>query len=131
MVNSSQIEKRRNKNFIINNSEALKKYAINNQKQSGTGIIMINLLLLEDDILRAKDLESRPLLSGEDRQSSLKQPIAYIPLVNFWFKIVRLKIKKKYDLDIKTDYDLESKFLLVFVKDAALETFSIYSVKLI
>lgn len=131
MVNSSQIEKRRNKNFIIKNSEALKKYAINNQKQSGTGIIMINLLLLEDDILRAKDLESRPLLSGEDRQSSLKQPIAYIPLVNFWFKIVRLKIKKKYDLDIKTDYDLESKFLLVFVKDAALETFSIYSVKLI
>lgn len=130
MTNYSQIEKRRNKKFIINNSEALKQYAITNRKRAGIGIIIINLLLIEDDVLRAKDLENRPLPSGEARQS-LKQPIAYIPLVNFWFKIVRLKIKKKYNIDLKKDYDLESKFLLVFVKDAALETFSIYSVKLI
>lgn len=130
MANSSQSEKRRNKKFIINNSEALKQYAIANQKKLGIGIILINLLLIEDDILRAKDLEERLLPSGEDRQLSLKHSIAYIPIVNFWFKIVRLKIKKKYNIDIKKDYDLENKFLIIFVKDAALESFSIYSVKL-
>lgn len=130
MANSSQSEKRRNKKFIINNSEALKQYAITNKEKSGIGIILINLLLIEDNILRAKDLEEQLLPSGEDRQLSLKQSIAYIPIVNFWFKIVRLKIKKKYNIDIKKDYDLESKFLIIFVKDAALESFSIYSVKL-
>lgn len=130
MANSSQSEKRRNKKFIINNSEALKQYAITNKEKSGIGIILINLLLIEDNILRAKDLEERLLPSGEDRQLSLKQSIAYIPIVNFWFKIVRLKIKKKYNIDIKKDYDLGSKFLIIFVKDAALESFSIYSVKL-
>ena len=131
MKNSSQIEKRKNKTFIINNSQILKQYAINNQKKAGIGIIIVNLLLVEDDILKAKDIDDLPLPAGEDRSSSLKQPIAYIPLLSFWFKIIRLKIKKKYNIDIKKDYDLESKFLFVFIKDAALETFSIYSVKLI
>ena len=140
MANSSPTEKRRNKQFIINNSEALKQYAITNQKKLGLGIIILNLLLIENDILKAQDicdrvrtspLHDRPLPSGEDRQLSLEQPIAYIPLLNFWFKIIRLKIKKKYNIDIKKDYDLESKFLLIFVKDAALESFSIYSVKLV
>lgn len=125
-----QHEKRRNKKFIINNSEILKEYAVINQKKLGLGIILLNLLLIENDILKAKDISDRILPLGEDRQSSLKQPIAYIPLVNFWFKIIRLKIKKKYNIDIKKDYDLENKFLLIFVKDAALESFSIYSVKL-
>jgi hypothetical protein len=140
MTNSSPTEKRRNKQFIINNSEVLKQYAITNQKKLGQGIILLNLLLIENDILKLQDirdlgkaepLHDRPLPSGEDRQLSLKQPIAYIPLVNFWFKIIRLKIKKKYDIDIKKDYNLESKFLLVFVKDTTLESFSIYSVKLV
>lgn len=139
MANSSPTEKRRNKQFIINNSEALKQYAITNKKKLGRGIIILNLLLIENDILKAQDicdygrsepLQDRSLPSEEDRQLSLKQPIAYIPLLNFWFKIIRLKIKKKYNIDIKKDYDLESKFLLIFVKDAALESFSIYSVKL-
>ena len=131
MTYFSPIEKRRNKQFIINNSEALKKYAITNQKNLGLGIIILNLLLIENDILKAQDICDRPSPSGEARQLSLKQPIAYIPLVNFWFKVIRLKIKKKYDIDIKKDYNLESKFLLIFVKDAALESFSIYSVKLV
>ena len=130
MTNSSQLEKRRNKKFIINNSEALKQYAITNQRRAGIGIIIINLLLIENDILKAKDLDEPSLPPEEDRSSSLKQPIAYIPLLSFWFKIIRLKIKKKYNIDIKKDYDLESKFLFIFVKDAALEKFSIYSVKL-
>lgn len=131
MSNSFQIEKRRNKKFIISNSELLKQYAITNRKNLGRGIIVINLLLIENDVLKVKDLEEQPLPSGEDSSSTLKQPIAYIPLVNFWFKIIRLKIKNKYNIDIKKDYDFESKFLFVFIKDAALETFSIYSVKLI
>lgn len=131
MTHSSQIEKRRNKKFIINNSEALKQYAITNKKKLGAGIIIINLLLIQDDILRAKDLNYQPLPSEEARQTSLKQPIAYVVIASFWFKIIRLKIKKKYNIDIKKDYDFANKFLLIFIKDSALESFSIYSVKLI
>lgn len=131
MANSSNNEGRRNKNFIINNGNILKEYALINQENSGTGIIVINLSLVEDDLLKATDLSYEIIsTSEEDRKSSLKQPIAYIPLNNFWFKMIRLKIKKKYDIDIKEDYDLENKFLLVFIKDNALENFSIYSVKL-
>ncbi|VEP16302.1 conserved hypothetical protein [Hyella patelloides LEGE 07179] len=94
MTNSSKVDTRRNKNFIINNSTALKEYALGNKKNLGTGIIVINLLLIENDILQEKHLDYQPLPSNGDRRSSLKQPIAYIPLTNFWFKIIRLKIKK-------------------------------------
>jgi hypothetical protein len=130
MTNSSNGEGRRNKNFILKNSEILQEYALINQENLGTGIIVINLLLIENDLLKETDLNYEIIPSQEDRQASLKQPIAYIPLTNFWFKMVRLKIKKKYDIDIKKDYDLDKKFLLIFVKDASLESFSIYSVKL-
>ena len=130
MTSSSQGDKRRNKNFIINNSALLKEYALTNKKNLGTGIIVINLLLIKNDILTKKDIDNRAILSDEERQFSVQSPISYIPVVNFWFKIVRLKIKKKYNIDIKQDYDLENKFLIVFVKDVSLESFSIYSVKL-
>lgn len=130
MVNSSQVEKRRNKKFIINNSAALKQYALSNQQNLGIGIIVINLLLIENDTLTEENLANSFILSDDDQNSSLQQPISYIPLKNFWFKIVRLKIKKKYNIDIKKDYDIENKFLIVFLKDASLEKFSIYSIKL-
>jgi hypothetical protein len=130
MTNSSNNEGRRNKNFIINNSGILKEYALINQENLGIGVIIINLLLVENDLLKETDLNYEIISSQEDRQASLKQPIAYIALTNFWFKMVRLKIKKKYDIDIKKDYDLAKKFLLIFVKDASLESFSIYSVNL-
>lgn len=130
MVNSSQVEKRRNKKFIINNSVVLKQYAFSNHQKLGTGIIIINLLLIKDDTLTEENLTNSFVLSDDDQNSSLQQAISYVPLKNFWFKIVRLKIKKKYNIDIKNDYDLESKFLIIFLKDTSLEKFSIYSVKL-
>jgi hypothetical protein len=130
MTNSLKNEGRRNKNFIINNSEIIKKYALLNQNNLGIGVIIINLLLIENDLLKETDLNYEIISSQEDQKASLKQPIAYIPLTSFWFKMIRLKIKKKYDIDLKKDYDLTKKFLLIFVKDASLESFSIYSVKL-
>ena len=130
MTEPSQIDKRRNKKFIINNSEIIKQYALKNRKNLGKGIIIINLLLVDNDRLTEKDINYKPILADKEQQFSLQQPISYIPLDNFWFKIVRLKIKKKYEIDIKQDYDLEIKFLIIFVKDVSLENFSIYSVKL-
>ena len=130
MTNSSQGDKRRNKNFIINNSGLIKQYALENKQNLGTGIIIINLLLIENDRLKERDIKQQPIVSDDSQQFSLKEPICYIPIVNFWFKIVRLKIKKKYGIDIKKDYDLNNKFLIIFVKDDDLENFSIYSVKL-
>ena len=130
MTDSSKVEKRRNKNFIINNSTKLKEYALTNHDRLGTGIIVVNLPLIENDVLEESHFNYQNLPSVEDKSSTLKQPIAYIPLGNFWFKMVRLKIKKKYDIDIKNDYDLLNKFLMVFIKDANLENFSIYSIKL-
>lgn len=130
MTNNFNFEGRRNKNFIIKNRTILKKYALSNQENVGRGIIVINLLLIENDMLKETDLNYEIIPFQDEQKASLKQPIAYIPLTNFWFKMVRLKIKKKYDLDIEKDYDLVNKFLLVFVKDTSLENFSIYSVKL-
>ena len=130
MTEPSQIDKRRNKKFIINNSKIIKQYALKNRQNLGRGIIIINLLLVETDRLTEKDINYKPILADKEQQFSLQQPICYIPLDNFWFKIVRLKIKKKYEIDIKHDYDLEVKFLIIFVKDTSLENFSIYSVKL-
>ena len=130
MADSSKVEKRRNKNFIINNSARLKEYALRNRDKLGTGIILVNLPLIENDILEESHFNYQHIPSVEDKNSTLKQSIAYIPLGNFWFKMVRLKIKKKYDIDIKKDYELSNKFLIVFIKDANLENFSIYSIKL-
>ena len=115
MSNSFQIEKRRNKKFIISNSELLKQYAITNRKNLGRGIIVINLLLIENDVLKVKDLEEQPLPSGEDSSSTLKQPIAYIPLVNFWFKIIRLKIKNKPASHNQQQRRWESAILLIVI----------------
>ena len=130
MTDSSQVDKRKNKKFIINNSQIIKQYALTNRKNLGRGIIIINLLLIKDNRLTDRDIDYQPFVSNEEQQFSLKQPISYLPLDNFWFKIVRLKIKKKYEIDIKHDYDLEKKFLIIFVKDISLENFSIYSIKL-
>ena len=44
--------------------------------------------------------------------------------------MLNLKIKKKYQIDIQTDSQFDNKFLIVFVKDASVEKFSIYSLKL-
>ena len=133
MIDSKATETRINKQFIKKNSKSIKKYALNNQKKFGDGIIVINSTLVQNELLQEQDLIIRSL--SEDNQSqneenTLIHPISYIVNNSFWFKILRIKIKKKYQIDIKFDYDLAKKFLLVFVKDSSLESFSIYSIKI-
>ena len=132
MVNGSSIDKSRNKNFIINNQLFLKHYALENYELVGQGIIVINLLLLKTDILDELNLtRDHPL---EPQDTSVYQPLVYIPKHNFWFKMIGLKIKKKYQLDIQTEdkgNQTNSKtFYVIFIKDASIEHFSLYSLKL-
>ena len=126
-------ENRRNKQFIIKNSKSIKKYALNNQNRFGNGIIVINLTLVENGLLTEEDLIVPSVnqdSKSKNEEKTLIHPISYAISNSFWFKIIRIKIKKKYGIDIKTDYDLDKQFLLVFVKDPSLESFSIYSIKI-
>ena len=126
MTNNSSSDKSRNKNFIINNRQLLKQYAQTKQDSIGLGIVVVNLLLLAT----AKQDESN--LSVEDldkwQETSVHQPVSYIPDDNFWFKMISLKIKKKHKIDIQAESSTEKTFV-VFIKDAALENFSIYAIK--
>ena len=131
-INPRATENRSNKQFIIKNSKNIKKYALNSQKKFGNGIIVINLTLVENGLLTEQDLIVRSVNQdheSKNKEKTLVSPISYIISNSFWFKIIRIKIKKKYGIDIKTDYDLDKQFLLVFVKDPSLESFSIYSIK--
>ena len=133
MIDPSATETRSNKQFIKKNRKSLKKYALNNQKKLGDGIIVINLTLVQNQFLREEDLILRSInqeKKSHNEENTLIHPISYIINNSFWFKILRIKIKKKYKIDIKTDYDLARQFLLVFIKDSALESFSIYSMKM-
>ena len=126
-------ETRRNKQFIIKNSKSIKKYALNSQKKFGNGIIVINLTLVENGLLTEEDLIVRSINQDDkskNEEKALTHPISYVVSNSFWFKIIRIKIKKKYGIDIKNNYDLDRQFLLVFVKDPSLESFSIYSIKI-
>jgi|GEM_PF-2005586 len=132
MIDSKATEKRINKQFIKKNSKSIKQYALSSQEKFGNGIIVINLTLVQNQLLKEQDLIIRSLNQedkSENEENTLIHPISYIVNNSFWFKILRIKIKKKYKIDIKTDYDLAEQFLLVFVKDSALESFSIYSIK--
>ncbi len=131
-INPRAPENRTNKQFIIKNSKNIKKYALNSQKKFGKGIIVINLTLVENGLLKEQDLIVRSMNQDDEsnnEEKTLIHPISYVMINTFWFKIIRIKIKKKYGLDIKTDYNLDKQFLLVFVKDPSLESFSIYSIK--
>ncbi len=133
MIDPRATETRINKQFIKNNRKNLKKYALSSQKKFGKGIIVINLTLVQNQFLTEEDLIVRsinPDKESKNEENTLIHPISYIINNSFWFKILRIKIKKKYKIDIKTDYDLEQQFLLVFVKDSSLESFSIYSIKM-
>ena len=129
MANSSSIDKRKNKNFVINNRFFLKQYALKNHSIFGQGIIVVNLLLLKTDILEEQDLINYEESIGQ-QDPSVHQPISYIPKQNFWFKMLSLKIKKKYQIDIQAEDNYQKKFLVIFIKDASIEHFSIYSLKL-
>ena len=130
MSSQEKTEKRRNKEFILNNSSLLRKYALQNQDTLGTGVIIINLPFVEKKHLKHQDIQYYSPESTAEKNFSLQQPLSYLPVGNFWFRAIKLKIKNKYQIDIEKDYDLESKFLFVFIKDCEMEYFSIYAVKL-
>ncbi|HHP7232355.1 MAG TPA: hypothetical protein ACFCUY_16020 [Xenococcaceae cyanobacterium] len=129
MSNPYLQERSNNKKIIINNSHYLKQYALDCYNKMGNGIITINLTKIDNFILPKEDFIVQEC--DETRESiSLQTSITYIPENNFWFKMISLKIKKKYCIDLKKDYDLTNQFLLVFIKDDSLESFSIYSLKI-
>ncbi len=129
MSESHLQERSNNKKFIIKNSSFIKKYALDCRAKMGVGVITINLTQISDFTLKEEDCI---IQECDDSQNSisLQTPIAYVPEGNFWFKIIYLKIKKKYKINIKKDYDLSQNFLLVFIKDDTLESFSIYYLRL-
>ncbi len=43
--------------------------------------------------------------------------------------MIDLKIKKKYQIDIQAENNFNGKFLILFIKDASIENFSIYSIR--
>lgn len=125
-MTDNSVDKRRNKSIIANNGWLFKQYASKNYEVLGRGIIVVNLLLLKSDRLDELNLIDRDNI---DREPTVHQPVSYIPQPNFWFKMISLKIKKKYQIDIQAEDD-ENKFLIVFIKDASIEHFSIYSIKI-
>ena len=122
-------EHSKNKKFIIKNSVFLKRYALDCRAKMGLGIITINLTQIKNFSLQEADFVIQEC-DNTQNSLSLQTPIAYVPANNFWFKVIYLKLKKKYQINIKKDYDLKTSFLLVFIKDSALESFSIYSLKI-
>ena len=124
---TADLDKRRNKNIIVKNGGLFKQYALKNYDIFGEGIIVVNLLLLKNDDL--KDLNLIDLDNANLQDPTVHQPVSYIPKQNFWFKMISLKIKKKHQIDIQAKRD-DGKFMVVFIKDASIEKFSIYSIKL-
>ncbi len=128
MTDNSGVNKRKNKNFVINNRSILKQYALKNYEIFGQGIIVVNLLLLDSKNLDEFHLSDDDLIDAEEQ--TVHQLISYIPQLNFWFKMISLKIKKKYQIDIQAEDHSHNKFLIVFIKDPSIENFSIYSLKI-
>lgn len=127
MTDNTSLNKRKTKSLIAKNKAVLTDYALRNYAASGRGIIVINLLLLETDRLDKLILD----IDGKnDSEPTVHQPISYIPQASFWFKMINLKIKKKYQIDIQAGDDSEDKFLIVFIKDDSIEHFSIYSISI-
>ena len=128
MSSDLSLDKRKNKNFVVKNKHFLKRYAIKSHKSLGKGIIIVNLLLLKTDVVDEQNIPNYDI--EENRDITIHNPISYIPQNNFWFKMLNLKIKKKYKIDIQKEDREDKKILIVFVKDASIEHFSIYSLKL-
>ena len=126
MANNSASENSRTKKFIINNRQLLKQYVQTKQDSIGLGIVVVNLLLLAIAELDESNLSAEDL--DKWQEPTVHQPVSYIPKENFWFKMISLKIKKKYKIDIQTQSSTKKTFV-VFIKDAALENFSIYAIK--
>ncbi len=127
MTNNPSIDKRQNKSFIVNNRLLLKQYALKNYEIFGPGVIVVNLLLLATNSINELGLIDNS--SIEQSEPTVHQPVSYIPKQNFWFKMIGLKIKKKYQIDIQAENNFDDKFLIIFIKDTSIENFSIYSIK--
>jgi hypothetical protein len=117
--------KSKNKSFVINNGSLLRKYALDNYAMFGEGIIVVNLLLLKTDILDSSDLNS--FKQKSDRDSTINYPVSYVPHTSFWFKMLSLKIKEKYKIEIDAIDNCNGKFFIIFIKDIIMENFSIYA----
>lgn len=128
MTDNPSLDKRKNKKFVINNKSILKQYALKNHGIFGQGIIVINLLLLDSENIDKLHLNYEDLKDEEEQ--TVHQPISYISKLDFWFKMISLKIKKKYQIDIQGEAHYHNKFLIVFIKDTSIENFSIYSLKM-
>jgi hypothetical protein len=129
MTDNSSLEKNSsNKTFVANNQALLKDYAQKKQQSLGLGIIVVNLLLLKTDQLE-KIGGSLDADSAEQDEPTIHQPISYIPYDNFWFKTINLKIKQRHKIDLQAK-DNADQVLIVFIKDVAIEHFSIYAMKL-
>lgn len=128
MTNPIAIDTRQNKSFVKKNGSVLKEYARKNYSIHGQGIVVINLLLLTDESINELNLDNLELVKPQEL--TVHKPISYIPQVSFWFKMINLKIKKKHQIDIQKNDSFADKFLIVFIKDASIEHFSIYSIKI-
>lgn len=128
MANSSSVDKSKNKNFVINNKFLLKQFAHKSYDFWGDGVVVVNLLLLRNEILDHQDLDISTYNPTKE-DPTIHQAISFIPRQNFWFKMLSLKIKKKHQIDIQSAESHTDKFLIVFIKDASIEHFSIYSLK--
>jgi hypothetical protein len=127
MTDNSSLERSSNKSFITNNHALLKDYAQKKQQSFGLGIIVINLLLLKTEQIDGLNLLDSDL--AELNEATIHQPISYIPHDNFWFKTINLKIKQRHNIDLQAE-NKAAQILIVFIKDAAIEHFSIYTMKL-
>lgn len=115
----------KNKSFVIDNSSLLKKYALENYAMFGDGIIVVNLLLLKTHILDDSDLIRYE--RKRDRESSINHPVSYVPHTSFWFKTLNIRIREKYSIEIDAIDNHRGKFFIIFIKDAVIESFSIYT----
>ena len=120
--------KSKNKSFVINNGSLLRKYALDNYAMFGEGIIVVNLLLLKTDILDSSDLNS--FKQKSERDSTINYPVFYVPHTSFWFKMLSLKIKEKYKIELDAADNRNGKIFIIFIKDVVMENFSIYALNI-
>ncbi|MFM2313612.1 MAG: hypothetical protein RLZZ04_2888 [Cyanobacteriota bacterium] len=126
MADNFSVEKSSNKSFIANHHSLLKDYAQQKKQIFGFGIIVVNLLLLKPEKIDELNLLDPDVI--EQQEATVHQPISYVPLGNFWFKLITLKIKKKHQIDLQAK-NSSDRVPIVFIKDAAIEHFSIYTIR--
>lgn len=126
MADNFSVEKSSNKSFIANHHSLLQDYAQQKQQFFGSGIVVINLLLLKPEKIDELNLLDPDVM--EQQEATVHQPISYVPQGNFWFKLITLKIKKKHQIDLQARNNSD-RIPIVFIKDAAIEHFSIYTIK--